>query len=360
MSMTRAIIAALEAIRREHELNRPGARYRMAEIASAALSPAGQEVRHSEADHWPTCEACAKVILPGQFVHTYAEGAEVHVDCDRPYATPADPTAMFLIGDPMRLVPAVRCANIDRDGNYIAGRLCDWDKDGESVVPLMQEAARFIRSLIHPSYSSAAPSVEPAGNGREVDWLTRRIAEVVEEDGGCWRACSGCQESVDGCISARDYPYSAIFKCQPGSGCRECGGLGVIYDDGAFLAGYGEALSSPPAVEQGAMTPEEAWQELVEYDDRTSPEEHPDMALITFEELRAFMGAASGAAPRERAQVVKWLRMCSDGARRHHAEVCRREDDEILDAIVTRMNTYAFAADQIEAGVHASIAKGER
>ncbi|KER37251.1 hypothetical protein AL00_06140 [Sphingobium indicum F2] len=46
-----------------------------------------------------------------------------------------------------------------------------------------------------------------------------------------------------------------------------------------------------------AMTPEEAWQELVEYDDRTSPEEYPDMALITFEELRAFMGAASGATP---------------------------------------------------------------
>ncbi|WDA37826.1 hypothetical protein [Sphingobium sp. YC-XJ3] len=49
------------------------------------------------------------------------------------------------------------------------------------------------------------------------------------------------------------------------------------------------------AADQEAMTPEEAWQELVEYDDRTSPEEYPDMALITIEELRAFMGAASGA-----------------------------------------------------------------
>ncbi|MBT0666998.1 hypothetical protein HT136_01280 [Novosphingobium profundi] len=36
----------------------------------------------------------------------------------------------------------------------------------------------------------------------------------------------------------------------------------------------------------------EAWQELVEYDDRTSPAEYPNMALITFEELRMFMAAA--------------------------------------------------------------------
>jgi hypothetical protein len=36
----------------------------------------------------------------------------------------------------------------------------------------------------------------------------------------------------------------------------------------------------------------EAWQELVEYDDRTSPEEYPDMALITRDELNAFMQRA--------------------------------------------------------------------
>ena len=60
------------------------------------------------------------------------------------------------------------------------------------------------------------------------------------------------------------------------------------------------------------------------------------------------------AVAQERADTVKWLRMCSEAARQHHAEVCHREDDDILDAIVTRMDTYAFAADQIEAGVHAA------
>jgi len=55
----------------------------------------------------------------------------------------------------------------------------------------------------------------------------------------------------------------------------------------------------------------------------------------------------------ERKAVVAWLRTASQSARDHHAEVCHRlEDDEILDAIITRMETYAFAADQIERGVH--------
>lgn len=36
---------------------------------------------------------------------------------------------------------------------------------------------------------------------------------------------------------------------------------------------------------------EEAWDELVNVDDRTSPEEYPDMCLITRDELRTFMEA---------------------------------------------------------------------
>lgn len=54
------------------------------------------------------------------------------------------------------------------------------------------------------------------------------------------------------------------------------------------------ALASLPAASEGESCDAlEAWQELVEYDDRTSPEEHPNMALITFEELRMFMSRAA-------------------------------------------------------------------
>lgn len=52
-----------------------------------------------------------------------------------------------------------------------------------------------------------------------------------------------------------------------------------------------------------------AWQELVEYDDRTSPEEYPEMALITSDELADFMGRATQA-ERERHTASSELWTC--------------------------------------------------
>jgi hypothetical protein len=94
------------------------------------------------------------------------------------------------------------------------------------------EAARFATTPPSPDSATLAS-------------LQARVAEVVEEGDGCWHACSGCQESVDGYVSERDYPYSPIFKCQPGAGCRECGGIGVLWQDGDFLSSYGDVLSDP-------------------------------------------------------------------------------------------------------------------
>jgi hypothetical protein len=71
------------------------------------------------------------------------------------------------------------------------------------------------------------PVVDEAENA----YHAHRIAEVMDDGDGFWRACSGCQESVDGYVSTRDYPHSKTFRCQPGGGCRECGGLGVIWDN---------------------------------------------------------------------------------------------------------------------------------
>jgi hypothetical protein len=53
----------------------------------------------------------------------------------------------------------------------------------------------------------------------------------------------------------------------------------------------------------------EAWQELVEYDDRTSPEEYPDMALITREELASFMERATHPTTRAAANVGRGVRI---------------------------------------------------
>jgi hypothetical protein len=115
----------------------------------------------------------------------------------------------------------------------------------------------------------AFADTEAASQSREGDGLTARIAEVMDEDGGCWSPCSGCQEGVDGYVSTKDYPYSATFKCQPGGGCRECGGIGVLWQDGAFLASYGEALTQRPPEQAGAVQMSE-WLEANDLEIRTT------------------------------------------------------------------------------------------
>ncbi|WP_066723457.1 hypothetical protein [Sphingomonas pituitosa] len=111
-----------------------------------------------------------------------------------------------------------------------------WYEDRGRFQQELDELERPI-STSHREASTAALTAE-------VEREKVRIAEVMEEDGGCWTACSGCQESCDGCVSTKDYPYDARFRCQPGSGCRECGGIGVIWQDGKFLSSYGNALST--------------------------------------------------------------------------------------------------------------------
>lgn len=61
---------------------------------------------------------------------------------------------------------------------------------------------------------------------------------------------------------------------------------------------YGGDVDRPtPTADQSgpALTVDEAWQELSEVGDRTSPEEYPDMCLITHDELADFMGRAKPA-----------------------------------------------------------------
>lgn len=59
-------------------------------------------------------------------------------------------------------------------------------------------------------------------------------------------------------------------------------------------------------------------------------------------------------APDEREAIVRWLRRCRQNKLNHHRRVCFREDDEILDAIITAADTFGYAADAIERGDHLS------
>ena len=56
-------------------------------------------------------------------------------------------------------------------------------------------------------------------------------------------------------------------------------------------------------------------------------------------------------------EIVAWLRQCRSNKLAHHSEVCFREDDDILDAIITAADTFGYAADAIERGEHSKREK---
>jgi hypothetical protein len=66
---------------------------------------------------------------------------------------------------------------------------------------------------------------------REQADLKNSVAEVMKENERMlWETCSGCHESEDG-HDVGEYTFSEIFQCKQGSGCHECGGIGVVWSD---------------------------------------------------------------------------------------------------------------------------------
>lgn len=63
------------------------------------------------------------------------------------------------------------------------------------------------------------------------------------------------------------------------------------------------------AIDPNAETfsPADAWNELVHKDDRTSPEEYPDMCLISFDELKDYMERHTGAQPQAANKPVAFV-----------------------------------------------------
>jgi hypothetical protein len=77
------------------------------------------------------------------------------------------------------------------------------------------------------------------------------ISEQVKEGAGFWSPCSGCYETEDGQPVAR-YAYSAVMQSPLGAGCRECGGLGAVwdnidYDELAHIEGLDESVNDEGA-----------------------------------------------------------------------------------------------------------------
>lgn len=120
------------------------------------------------------------------------------------------------------------------------------------------------------------------------------VSDALAHGKGIWRTCTGCHEDNEGYPTG---PYSDTLKCHLGGGCFECGGVGAVWDTtdyedmGNFIASA-QVQDLAGWQHEEKLTPEEAWTILCETSDITSPEEYPNHALITFEQLQSYMERA--------------------------------------------------------------------
>lgn len=144
--------------------------------------------------------------------------------------------------------------------------------DRDELIARLQSLDCVMVEVCEPHPGNPSPNIIPISradllaaleNRPARDWA-RAVAETMDEGDGFWRACSGCQESVDGCVSFDDYPYSEVFRCQPGGGCGECGGLGVIWDDTDYeeMARYMLATDTTPSRDEEGSVDREAIAEI--------------------------------------------------------------------------------------------------
>lgn len=100
----------------------------------------------------------------------------------------------------------------------------------------------------------------------------KRVPEVLAEGDGHWRTCTGCHESEDG-YDVGHYPTSSIFQCKVGSGCHECGGIGMVWDNTDYSK-IGEELAlsaAMPGVVDGEVLGATAVHADAEFDALTTP-----------------------------------------------------------------------------------------
>jgi hypothetical protein len=85
-----------------------------------------------------------------------------------------------------------------------------------------------------------------------------QVLSGVKPNDGFWRSCSGCHELNEGHATG---PFSNTFNCALGNGCRECGGLGAVWDNADYGAMAALSPQPPsPDVERQAV----GWQFLDE------------------------------------------------------------------------------------------------
>lgn len=95
-------------------------------------------------------------------------------------------------------------------------------------------------------YLETEAKILPSGNAGELPIELKGVAEAARDGGGAWRSCSGCHELNEGHDTG---PMSKVFGCALGGGCRECGGIGAVWDTTDYAA-MGDAMDASMAQSQ--------------------------------------------------------------------------------------------------------------
>lgn len=149
-----------------------------------------------------------------------------------------------------------------------------------------QDAAEAIRALAQPSPAAtvetkSAPELGPSQNNAE------RLPKVTRQGPGLVQCSAGN-------VSAELLAHAFLL------------GRGMInnsiadikeYNGETWQAALDEIAPLIPAVTADEFLPRDAWNELVHKDDRTSPDDYPDMCLISFDELKDYMERNTAAEP---------------------------------------------------------------
>lgn len=115
----------------------------------------------------------------------------------------------------------------------------------------------------HPAFCMAQGDTSSSA---DTEWqsLARSVKERIAEAAGFWKSCSGCYETEDG-QNIHGYPHSAVFGCELGGGCSECGGIGAVWD----FTDYGQMademhaeMVAEHATKVSGDAPQEAWQPI--------------------------------------------------------------------------------------------------
>jgi hypothetical protein len=83
------------------------------------------------------------------------------------------------------------------------------------------EIAQIVEANIDVICAALSASPAPSQSGL-VEAIAESVKQQVDDGEGFWHICSGC--------SGIENPRSDILQCEVGMGCRECGGLGAIWD----------------------------------------------------------------------------------------------------------------------------------